>query len=453
MEIIAKSCRSVLITYVITLRRLVTTGFVFFFVINSYGQITLDIEKAFEIIEVQNLELTKLKLLNKSIKNNSKEIKNELLPEISLGVNRNYNLGLAFDQVSGQLVTGNRWSNLANASVSMQAVIFRGFRFQDKMKNFLLELETSELEILTERKRIKIEFLKLFFDAQTYQTLHELSLEQIAFSREFLLREIEKVDKGVRTLLDLSIAENRLKTDEINSILCKTEFDKRIFEIKHLLNIPYKDSVFLQKKGLNFIVDQTEREKIVTKNPYVRKAEIALEQTYLNLNMVKKSYYPTINFFGGYGTNYSSERRFLLGGDVMPFWNQLNENKIFYLNFSLSLPIFDKYETKNSITRLKIKSEIQKKELERIRLEQEKIYYLTNLEYSRAEKEFELAQSKYLDMKNVLDLMKERNDLGLEESINLSKSILDNNSAEFNMIVAKFSVLFTSELLRVLFRQ
>src|SRR5699024_9472542 len=93
----------------------------------SFAQNNFTLKEMYERLEESNLQIGQSFIRESLAKEEIKEAKNNLLPTANLSLSNNYNYGLSFDQVAGQLISGNRWSHAANAGVSASIVVFDGF--------------------------------------------------------------------------------------------------------------------------------------------------------------------------------------------------------------------------------------------------------------------------------------------------------------------------------------
>ncbi|TJY67721.1 TolC family protein [Sphingobacterium alkalisoli] len=416
-----------------------------------YSQLpTFDLDQAYIILDQQNIDIKQARIQLLLSQQDRIDAKNSLLPTLSLGAGHNYNLGLAFDQIAGQLVTGNRWSNNANASVRMNATLFQGFTRSNQIKNALLDIESSELEISRLTKSLRLELLSLYFDAIVNQALHRSSLEQLNYSRAQLDQQQIQFDMGTKTLVDVSLAESQVATDELNVLVSRNTYESKTLDIQRLLDLPYTDSLILATPLFELMPAELSRSLAVTNEPTIQQAQVRIKQAELGLKTAKNGYYPSLSFSSGYGTNYSSERNDYLTGQFMPFWNQVDQNKSLYLGLSLSMPIFDGFKTKSNINRAKLTLDLQKNELDKTLKDQEKILLMARQEYNRSHKEYQVVQTQSLSLKKSFEAMKERYEIGMASSMDYSKALLDYNISEFNLIRAKYNVLYNQEILKVL---
>ena len=74
-----------------------------------------------------------------------------------------------------------------------------------------------------------------------------------------------------------------------------------------------------------------------------------------NIDIAKAGYYPTLSLSGGLGTNYYNTSGFQTDG----FGKQLENNFSQYMGLNLSVPIFNRFQTRNSIRSARVEQENQ----------------------------------------------------------------------------------------------
>lgn len=415
---------------------------------STLAQEKLSLNKCLELLSNQNedVQQSNLNILLAEIK----DAKNSFLPTLSLGAGHNYNLGLSFDQIAGQLITGNKWSNNANANMSTRIPIFQNFTLKNKLKQSLLLLENSKVQKEQLLQALKIEVLTKYFEAITNKSLYLVSENQLVFAQTQLEQEKNKYEIGSNTKIDVAQMESSVANAELMTIVNLYSYKNSLTLLKQLIGINLSDSVWLEEP--NF--DLTNLEYNNTSNNdldiYIKDAEITIQKASLNLKYAKAAYYPTISFFGGYGTNYSSERTDFITGNYLPFWNQVNQNRNLNFGISLSVPIFDAFKTKNNINKLKIELKTKQSALSKIKTEREKIRILAIQEYHKSVKEYEVLLIQLLAQEKNLSAIKERYDVGVSNAIDYNKALLDFNVSEANVIKSKYTIIFNLETLKIL---
>lgn len=422
---------------------------------SSSAQIRLTLDKCYDLLEKQNEDLRQSNFNILLGKVEVKDAKNSFLPTLSIGASHNYNLGLAFDQISGQLVTGNKWSSNANVNVSTRIPIFQNFTLRNRLKQSLLSLDRLEIQKEQLLQVLKIDVLTKYIEAIANKRLYELSLKQLAFSNEQLLQEKEMFDLGANTSVDVAQAESSAASTKLSTIANLTSYLGNLITIKQLLGLPLSDSITLEEfqiEGINLPISITESSSSTSNenDSFIKNAELSIEQATLNLKYAKATYYPSLSFYGGYGTNYSSERTDFISGNYMPFWNQFNKNRNLNFGLSLSMPIFDAFKTKNNISRLKIDLQTKQSEFNKVKTEREKIWILALQEYNKSQQEYEVLQVQLSAQENNLIAIKERCDIGVSNTIEYNRALLDYNISESNVIKGKYTLIYNIHVLSLL---
>lgn len=415
---------------------------------------TLNLNESLQLLDSINIDIQQAKLKALVTEQEIKDAKNALWPKLNLGASHNYNFGLVFDQIAGQLITGNRWTNSSNANIGTQAVLFQGFALRNNIRTALLNLEIQHVEIRSLKRSLKLQLLQIYFSAITNQALYKSAIDQLHFSEGQLRLQEEQFDMGTKTLVDVSLAESQVATDEFNALTSNNNYLNSLVELKQLLNIRFSDSVVLEVPTEDieriYLRESPDINSFMTENPFMAVADLNLSKAELAAKMAKNSFLPALSFSGGYGTNYSSERRDFITNSYMPFWNQVNQNRSLYFGLSLSVPLFDGFRLRSAKNKANLQILIQTNEREKTRIEQEKIYRQVEQELYRSKQEYRVAQKQLKSLRTALDAVSKRYDLGVASSLDFTRALLDHNLAEFKVITAKYNFLYNNEMLNIL---
>ncbi|MCW3467003.1 TolC family protein [Chitinophaga nivalis] len=415
------------------------------------AQTTLNIDQSFALLASQNEALRQANINVLLATVDVKDARNAFLPTLSFNAGHTYNMGLAFDQIAGQLVTGNKWSNTANANLSTRTTLFQGFSQINKLKQALLSLESKAIQQNQLRQSLKLELLARYFDATANHALYEISLKQLQYAQEQLEQERAKFALQTNTLVDVAQAESQVATNELSGIVSNTACNSSLVALKQLLGIPLTDTVQLETPNQDIAATAPQHgDSLPAHDPAIQLAALSLQQSTLNLRYARAPYYPTISFFSGYGTNYSSERKDYMSGHYMPFGDQVNQNKALNFGVSLSMPVFDAFKTRNNISRLKLDLQQKQSELNKVKTEREKVLIMATQEYQKSVKEYQVLQVQYHALEKNYQAMKERYDIGETSAMEYNKALLDYNVAAANVIKAKYTLMYNVEVLRVL---
>ncbi|WP_433862848.1 TolC family protein [Sphingobacterium thalpophilum] len=417
---------------------------------NLSAQIKLTLSIAKDILEHNNTNIKQSVLREKISRIELDQSYDNLWPNLGFSINNQNTMGLNFDQVTGQLVTGNQWAHYANASLTSSVTFFQGFRDINTIRLNKVNLDLSRLDTDRLRHELQIQLVTLFFRCLINYDLYQVSTQQANFSAQLVLAEEHKISTGKSTLVDLAQAKSKLANDELNKTNAKNAYDLSVFKLKQLLEIDSEIEIIkpeLERQDPVFLLKD---DNIFINDPYIKLANKRIDQSILNKRIIKSNYYPTLNFNGGYGTNFSS-RRFtsVYSTKVMPLGDQINNNRSLYLNLSLSFSIFDKNITKSSIAKINLNTENLLMERDKVSKERAQNIHQLKMEYQAAIVENKAIESAYNSSKVNYQAMKERFNVGKSSSIDLFKALTDFNMNEFKKITSIYNIHLKENLIKL----
>lgn len=116
---------------------------------------------------------------------------------------------------------------------------------------------------------------------------------------------------------------------------------------------------------------------VTLNNHSLRAASIEREAAEKNISLAKTGYIPRLSFSAGLGTNYYKTS----GYDNESFGRQMKNNFSKSLGFSLDIPIFDGFSTRNSVARAKLQQLNAELDLENTR---QTLYKTISTAYTQA---------------------------------------------------------------------
>lgn len=431
------------------MKHIILTFFLICFAkINSLAQLKLSLDEAYIILEKNNTNIKQSLLREKLAHIDLDQSYDNLIPNLGFSMNNQNTMGLNFDQITGQLITGNQWTHFVNANVNLSITLFQGFRGYNTIQFNKVALDISKLDTKRLKHELQLQLLSLIFQSLINYDLYQLSTEQAKLSEQMVQVEEAKIETGKSTLLDLAQAKTKLANDQLNITNSKNAYDLNIFKLKQLLEVD--DEIELIKPQLHTI-QNLERNYVNSLNdPYLQIINRKIDQSIVNKRLAKASLFPTISFNTGYGTNYSSQRFISTYGRTrMSVLDQMNNNRSLFLNFTLAYNIFDKNVTNANIAKANINTENLILEREKITRERQQTYNQLQLEWKAAIEENKAIESAYNSSKMNYEAMLERYEVGKNSSIDLFKALTEFNMNEFKKITSLFNILLKEELIKL----
>ncbi|MDE5759877.1 MAG: TolC family protein, partial [Bacteroides sp.] len=175
--------------------------------------------------------------------------------------------------------------------------------------------------------------------------------------------------------------------------------------------------------------------------PEIEVARLNVQASDLDIKIARAGYLPTLSLTAGIGTNHIN------GGDCT-FNEQIKQNWNNSLGVSLSVPIFNNRQTKSAVEKAKLQKQTSQLEL----LDSQKELYRTIenlwLNANTARQQYDAATEKLKSTQTSYDLIQERFNLGMQNTVELLTEKNNLLSARQEMLQAKYMAILNRQLLR-----
>lgn len=287
------------------------------------------------------------------------EAKDRFLPTVGAGASQNFAFGRG---LTGDNTYANRNTQSFGVNVGLNMPIFQGLAGVRR-----LDYAKASLSAVLEQYEAAKDDVTLNVIAQYLQVLYckemlEVSADQTALSAKELERRRELFEAGKIAELDVLEAEAQLARDELTQVNADNDYRLALVAMTRLLMLPDADGTFsvqpVEDAELPLPDVETVYARALGSNHGLRAAELNVKAAERNVSLSRTGYMPTLSFNAGLSTNYYKVSG--LPGDS--FGRQMRDNFSKSLGFSLSVPLFDAFGTRNSVRRAKasqISAELQ----------------------------------------------------------------------------------------------
>ena len=288
--------------------------------------------------------------------------KNSRLPDLSGSVGQNFSFGRG-------LTSDNTYSNTntSNTSfgISTSMPLFTGFRIPNQIKLDKLNLEaaTADLEKSKNDIRLKVAdaYVQILYDLE----IAEVANRQIEIDSAQVARLQAFVNNGKASEAELS----QQKATLANSRLTATQADNNtrlaILTLTQLLELPTPDGFSIVRPSQAELTKLVGKDRLVTPDqiyaealgvkPEILSQQLKLKGSEHSIKIAQAANYPTLSLSGGLNTNYYTTSGF--PSDA--FGHQLKNNFSQYIGLNVNVPIFNRFQTRNSIRSARIDLENQ----------------------------------------------------------------------------------------------
>lgn len=279
-----------------------------------------------------------------------REAKDRVLPNVSGYGSQNFSFGRG-------LTADNTYANRNTSSFSVGAQLsvplFQGLRVVRSVKYS----ETS-LKALVERSEavkddVTVNVIAAFLQALYSRENLGVARLSLQVSKDELSRREALLEAGKIPELDLFEARAQVSRDELTVVNAQNDSVMALLDLANLLNLENDgsfDILPLQEKDLPFPSLDEVWTNMQMNNHMLRAAAIQKQAASQSVDVAKTGYIPTLSFNAGLGTNYYRTSGFANEN----FAAQMRHNFSKSLGFSLNIPIFDAFSTRNSVSRARI---------------------------------------------------------------------------------------------------
>lgn len=399
-----------------------------------------------------NLSIAQFELDLKNAKIDKSDAIGALLPSLNGDATLRENLGLSFNPTSQEPV--NSQLNFTG-NVTSSVTLFDGLRNYRRLNRAELNAISNQYRLDDLKDDIRVNVAQTYLDVLSNKEQLKVSQAQYAVTEQDMKRTKELVESGVvprGDLLEIEATaagqEQQIVNNEalvtisritLAQLLQITDYEN--FDIADdTYEIPPSDiltnspkSIF--SKALGFRND-------------IKLAETNIELAEEDVQIAKGANYPTLGAFINYNTRFSDQNlRSFEDPRVIPFTEQLYRFDGLAYGFSLNVPFFNGFNTRNSIQRSKIDLERAKLSMEQTKLELETSINQAYVDVSVTLKSYEAAEKTLEARRTAYQYSKDRFDVGLMNSFEFSQAQARLDNAEADVIRTKYNHIFRLKIL------
>ena len=274
------------------------------------------------------------------------------LPNLNGNIGQSFNYGRA---IQADNTYGNRNTRNTNFSVGTSIPLFTGMHIPNNIALSKLNLKAAIEDLNKAKEDISIQVTSYYLQALFNEELVKVAQNQVALSKEQLDRKVAFFKNGKASEAEVYEAQSRLAQDEYSLVQTQNNHQLSLLDLSQLLELPSPENFqIVAPKVEVFSTELSLPDEVYTlalqNKPAIKAAQYRLEGATKSIRIAQSGWYPQLTFGAGVGTNYYS----ITGIENAGFGNQWRENMNKYLQFSLSIPLFNRFETRNRVKSARI---------------------------------------------------------------------------------------------------
>ncbi|AYN68414.1 TolC family protein [Euzebyella marina] len=292
------------------------------------------------------------------------KIRAQRLPNLFGSASQNLSNGNSIDPITSDYVSSQIAST--NLGMSTSVTLFQGNQLNNQVKQGKLVLDQNSLYIQEALNNVTLSVVESYLQA-LYNKEAILVQENILKNSEEEEKQAKaRLDAGSIAMQDYTDAQSQTANNRYNLITAKNNYNLRIVELKQLLQLNPNQTIQLVDIDENIevlipVLDKMEvYERALQNLPEVDAGKLNITISEKDLDIAKGGYLPTLSLTGSLGSGYTSI-------DYTNFVDQLDVNFNQRIGLSLSLPIFNRKQTKAQVKNAEInidKAKLQLKTIE-----------------------------------------------------------------------------------------
>lgn len=341
-------------------------------------------------------------------------------------------------------------TNNANTSFNLNAnvPIFTGFQLTNQYELAKLNLKAS-IEDLNKAK----EDIAIYIASGYLQVLFNLEIGKVAQSQVELSKEQQKRLEGLFEVSKASPAEvaeakARVAQDEMTAVQADNTYKLSLLDLSQLLELPTPEGFSIEnpEEGLAFSPLTAPDEiyaQAITYKPGIKAAEYRLEGGAKSIRIAQSQFYPQLSFGAGLGTSY-----YTVGGDSdFSFGSQMKNNLNKSIGFNLSIPIFNRFSTRNKIRTARLQQENMALQLDNTKKTLYKEIQQAWYNAVAAESKFKSSEVAVKANEESFRLMSEKFNNGKATFVEYNEAKQNLTKAISDKLQAKYDYLFRTKIL------
>ena len=373
------------------------------------------------------------------------------LPNLNGSAGQSWNWGRTQTAVKNEdtgdysTVYVNTSSQGSNLNLSTSIPLFTGLQIPNQYALAKLNLKAATADLAKAQEDIAINVASAYLQVLFNQELQQVAESQVELSLQQQARITRLADMGKASMAEVAEAKARVAQDQMTAVQARNNYELALLDLSQLIELESPEGFLLESPDVSFALQQlTPPDEIyqtaLTNKPALQAAEYRLEGSKHSIRIAQSAYYPQLNLNGSLGTNYYSTIN-------RTFRQQMGDNFSKYVGLSLSVPIFNRFSTRNRVRSARLQRDNYELQL----TETKKTLYK---EIQQAWYNAVAAESKYSSSHTAAEagaesfrLMSEKYENGKANAVEYNEAKQNLMRAQSDELQAKYEYLFRSKIL------
>ncbi|WP_420187800.1 TolC family protein [Bacteroides pyogenes] len=368
------------------------------------------------------------------------------LPNVNGTASQNWSWGRSPSPVDNSYRDIN--SANTNFSVGANVPLFTGLQLSNQYTLAKLNLAAAIEDLNKAKEDIAINVTSAYLQVLFNMELSKVAKQQVEMSAEQQKRIEGLYEVGKAAAPDVAEAKARVAQDEMTAVQADNAYRLSLLELSQLLELSTPERLVLESPEEELdLLPLTQPDDIYAQalafKPGVKAAEYRLQGSVNRIRIAQSQLYPHLSFGAGLGTNYYTVN----GKSEKGFGSQMKNNLNKYVGFSLSIPVFNRFATRNQVRAARLQQANLALELDHTKKALYKEIQQAWYNAVAAEGKYAAGEAAVKANRESFRLVNEKYNQGKATSIEFNEAKLNLTKALSDRLQAKYDYLFRTKIL------
>ena len=415
------------------------------------AQETWSLQKCIDYALENNILIKQQEIAVKYQQNQLNQAKKDRLPNFNGQLGNNYNYGRS-------LTYQNTYENTNSISVSgyvgSDVTLWNGFSLRNIIRQRDVDLQATIQDKQKAKDDLILNIAAMYLEILFAEELVSVSESQIKITQQQIERTKQLVEAGSLAKGALLEIEAQLAQEELQMVNNRNRTQLSYLNLYQLLELPVEKSFVIEKldrlsieKSTPMVNSMEVFKNAVRTRPEILASQLRVQSAQHQLDQAIGARYPKLSLGANYYDNFNDNYTNPLTKKVIPFGDQIKNNKRYGYGFTMNIPIFNRFQIKTGISN----AQLQVEDYE-YRLQSTKNVLLKDIEqaYTNALaslKRYMASEKAVHSMEEAFRYTEEKFSVGMVNSVEYNQSKNNLTKAQSDLLQSKYEYIFRSKIL------
>ena len=352
--------------------------------------------------------------------------------------------------ISGDDITTSESKTSYNGSYGIDAswTLYNGGKRLNTYKQQKLNNRIAELSIEESANTIEENITQLYVQILYSTEAVKVNESTLEVSKAQFARGQEQFNVGSIAASDLAQLEAQVSSDNYQLVTSQATLQDYKLQLKQLLELDgdfEMDLYIPELDDSSVLIPLPAKDDVynaaLSLRPEIQSGKLNVDASDLSIKMARAGYIPSLSLTAGIGSNNANGNDFSFSEQIKQNWNNS-------IGLTVSIPIFDKRQTKSAINKAKLQKQTSQLDL----LDEQKTLYRTIenlwLNANSAQQQYVAAKENLKSTQTSYELVNEQFNVGMANTVELLTEKNNLLSAQQATLQAKYTAILNAELLR-----